>query len=237
MLGLPKLAEEPEEPMYSGTHPMLSAVVRGTAVHRLIELLSRQPDQASSWRDLAKRVWEEQRIPLAARDQATQEIEALIRHFLNSRIYREFNRKNSPLTEVEFVMDTGEMRIQGVIDALIRQPDGSLELIDYKTDHVTAEKAGEAAEEYVPQLQMYSRAVKEKWGVFPKRATLYFLKPNVEICFPVTGEWIESTECAIRSTVRLLQMGTADYPWPTNPGKRCRDCDFAWICENAHSIS
>ena len=68
--------------------------------------------------------------------------------------------------------------VQGIIDLLVRKDQG-LVVIDFKTDKITAGQAGERAELYRRQLELYSRAacaiLKEK----PVGRWLYFLTPRV----------------------------------------------------------
>ena len=67
--------------------------------------------------------------------------------------------------------------VQGIIDMLIKTPEGLL-VIDFKTDDVTAKEASERAELYRQQLELYGRAAETilkdkiigKW--------LYFLTPG-----------------------------------------------------------
>jgi ATP-dependent helicase/nuclease subunit A len=66
--------------------------------------------------------------------------------------------------------------VQGLIDLLVRTPEGLL-VIDFKTDHVSGEEVAKLAEVYRGQLELYARAaaaicrdkVLERW--------LYFLAP------------------------------------------------------------
>ena len=70
--------------------------------------------------------------------------------------------------------------VQGIIDLLVKRPDGLL-VIDFKTDRITAEEVSERAELYRRQLELYGRAasailkdkVLGKW--------LYFLTPGCAI--------------------------------------------------------
>ncbi len=78
------------------------------------------------------------------------------------------------------VTDDEVVIIQGIIDMLIRTPDGLL-VIDFKTDRITANEVSERAEFYRRQLELYSRAASAilkdkllgKW--------LYFLTPGCEV--------------------------------------------------------
>jgi ATP-dependent helicase/nuclease subunit A len=68
--------------------------------------------------------------------------------------------------------------VQGIIDMLVQTPRGLL-IVDFKTDHITAEQVPERAEVYREQLELYGRAAAAilkdellgKW--------LYFLTSNI----------------------------------------------------------
>jgi len=70
--------------------------------------------------------------------------------------------------------------VQGIIDLLVKRPDG-LQVIDFKTDRITAEEVSERAELYRRQLELYSRAASAilKSKIIAK--WLYFLTPGCAI--------------------------------------------------------
>ena len=84
-----------------------------------------------------------------------------------------------------FAMPTGESAdtsgetvvVQGIIDMLVRTPDG-LVVIDFKTDHVTAGQVSERAEFYRRQLELYGKAVSAILSVDSVKRWLYFLTPG-----------------------------------------------------------
>ncbi len=72
--------------------------------------------------------------------------------------------------------------VQGVMDALIIDPDGSITLVDYKTDRLTrAELANPAlaakklTDRHAPQLRYYAGAVESVFGAPPARVLIYSL--------------------------------------------------------------
>jgi len=78
------------------------------------------------------------------------------------------------------VEESGERRdtiiIQGIIDMLVKIPDGLL-VIDFKTDAVTAEEAPQRAEFYRQQLDLYARAAAAILNSQILNKWLYFLTP------------------------------------------------------------
>ena len=69
--------------------------------------------------------------------------------------------------------------IQGIIDMLVKIPDGLL-VIDFKTDAVTAEEAPQRAEFYRQQLDLYAEAAAAILNSQILNKWLYFLTPAIE---------------------------------------------------------
>lgn len=113
--------------------------------------------------------------------------------FAEMRAAREVKREfrfHMFLPAADFTTDPEEKRrlegetlfIQGVMDALIIAPDGSLTLVDYKTDRLTrAERKNPALarekllRRHSEQMRYYAEAAKRIFGVAPKRVLLYSL--------------------------------------------------------------
>lgn len=111
----------------------------------------------------------------------------LFRSELGSRLLhaehliREF--KFSMLTDAEAYYDglSGEqVLLQGVVDAAILEEDGVV-IIDFKTDQVSWNGAGERAEKYRGQLDTYRKALMRILHMPVKETILYFLQPGKEI--------------------------------------------------------
>ncbi|MBA4492972.1 UvrD-helicase domain-containing protein [Paenactinomyces guangxiensis] len=232
VLGLPRLKEaETAGSAEKTVLPAFDPKEKGTVVHRVIELLSHTGGQTIEWEGVARQVWDEIALPLSERQRANEEIRPYVANFLHSRIYAEQKLRATPLTEQKFSVDLKGVRFFGVIDLLHHRPDGTREVIDYKTDELRPEEAKETAAEYLPQLQLYVLATKQKWEFIPEQATLYFLKPNLEVSFTVTDEWLQDAEKQLEKNVQWLRKTSAYEPWSANPGKRCRYCDFKLICD------
>ncbi len=80
------------------------------------------------------------------------------------------------------LLEGEELLVQGVMDALLFAPDGSITLVDYKTDRLTREelKNPRLAEEklkgrHLPQLRYYAAAVEHIFGKKPAHVLLYSL--------------------------------------------------------------
>jgi len=72
------------------------------------------------------------------------------------------------------------MVVQGIIDMLIRTPDG-LVVVDFKTDNIAAGQTAERAELYREQLRLYGKAACAILKVEPVKRWLYFLTPRCTV--------------------------------------------------------
>ncbi|UCF16731.1 MAG: PD-(D/E)XK nuclease family protein, partial [Phycisphaerales bacterium] len=72
------------------------------------------------------------------------------------------------------------MVIQGIIDMMVRTPDG-LVVIDFKTDKVASGQVGDRAELYRKQLELYGEAACAILNVESVKRWLYFLEPRCPV--------------------------------------------------------
>ena len=103
-------------------------------------------------------------------------------------VYRE-ERFHVRLPASDFTLDDNKSEayaseyilVQGVVDCLIQEADGSLLLIDYKTDRTPKDRAEAEAmlrERYTTQLSYYKKAVETVFGVPVKQTLLYAFSLN-----------------------------------------------------------
>ncbi|WP_400162552.1 helicase-exonuclease AddAB subunit AddA [Brevibacillus sp. TJ4] len=173
---LPAITDKPKFLSADRTH-RLSGAEKGTITHLIMQQLdlSRPLDEA----DIAEQV-----ASLGARRFLTEEqIQAVdqvqIARFFASPLGQRILRGRQVHRELPFTLaipaheaepelgtDTDEQVIvQGVIDCLVEEQDGSLLLIDFKTDWIAQEPSPEVVEEltrrYEEQIRLYARAVRE----------------------------------------------------------------------------
>jgi len=75
--------------------------------------------------------------------------------------------------ELPLVFPDGADLIEGVID-LVFEEDGQLVLVDYKTDHITADQLLAQAAHHAPQLQLYGRGLAQATGQPVKERLVLF---------------------------------------------------------------
>ena len=114
--------------------------------------------------------------------------------------------------------------LEGRIDLLWENADGSLGLLDYKTDHVDEAGAERHGHYLRRQLEVYCLAVTQVLGREPARAGLYFLVPGVEVAL-ATPLRQEEVHQGLLQLMHQMRMG----PYPKQPGDGC-PCPYETLC-------
>ncbi len=83
------------------------------------------------------------------------------------------------------VKDDGQV-LEGFIDLAFREEDGSLHVVDYKTDAVPVGAIPSRVQYYAPQMHAYATALNAATGLAVK-TTLLFLHPNGAVAAPVSS--------------------------------------------------
>lgn len=181
----------PLVPRFMAEETGLTGASRGSAYHKLLELL-----------DFTER-YNEDGLKTAVESYAeegklTKEMAQCIRmsdilRFLNSSSGKRMSRaaeKSCLYREQPFVLgipaaeiypeDTSceTVLVQGIIDVYFEEPDG-LVVLDYKTDQIRA--AGDLAEKYHAQLDYYARALEQLTGKKVKEKIIYSFALGEEI--------------------------------------------------------
>ena len=177
------------------------ATMLGTLVHAVLERI----DFATSndWPN---------RLTIAAtthRDHVSDDVLAAARSMLErlfaSPIASELATAKSLHREVEFALlapsleagQCAKTRIIGVIDVLYEDADGGWHVLDYKTNHITADVSDEQLlAPYEFQLGVYAHAVEHWFGVAPVEVSLVMLRPTIR---RVTLTWTAARREQIRS--------------------------------------
>ena len=147
------------------------------------------------------------------------------------RLYweRERESEGEPVwLERKFDIRIGEHQVRGRVDRVDRLPDGSYELIDYKT----GERRSEAQLENDLQLALYRLAAREAWGLEAGTGSYYYVLDADKVAAPTKpddAERVERTVLAVGEGV--LSQDFEPRPAPTT----CGWCDYRLICPAAES--
>lgn len=130
--------------------------------------------------------------------------------------------------ETGFHIKIGECLLRGQIDRVDPLPDGTVELIDYKTGKPkTAEDLKLADKE---QLFIYQMAAEETLREKVSRLSFYYLEDNTKVTFLGAEPDLQKIKKKIVDEIR--EIAVSDFP--ANPSAySCPHCDFRDICEFA----
>ncbi len=130
--------------------------------------------------------------------------------------------------ERKFDFRIGEHHVRGRVDRVDRLPDGSHELIDYKT----GERKSEAALESDLQLSLYRLAAGEAWDLDANTGSYYYVLDADKVAAPVRPDDAERVE----RTVFQVGEGVLGQDFEPRPSPTvCGWCDYKLICPAAES--
>jgi len=129
--------------------------------------------------------------------------------------------------EKEFSFEFGKNRMRGIIDRIDRHPDGTFEVIDYKT-HNEIWKQEKADADL--QMSIYALACERALGFKPDVLTYYFLAFGKKLVTRRTREQLESAVRTVQSTAEKISGGLFA------PDKAaCPRCDFRKTCSESNA--
>lgn len=110
----------------------------------------------------------------------------------------------------------------GIVDRVDQRPDGTFELIDYKSGQQRA-----LTPAVRQQLAIYRYLIKEKLGEFPAVVSLHYLSANTRVAVDLEpGEWDGTVRRAAESA-RAIEV---DEDYNPQVGSWCNRCDFSFRC-------
>jgi ATP-dependent helicase/nuclease subunit A len=187
----------------------LEGRVRGTVVHRLLESLDFTRGVPPSEKAVAE-VARELGAPIGQRE--CDELAALLRTAIDTEFAARLTASRDIRREYPFAFTLGvdEPLFTGVIDVLVREPDGSLLVVDYKSDRVSGEDDLHAVveREYAIQRLVYALAVLCD-GVPRVEVVHWFLqRPGEPIGSSYTASDKSKLEDRLEELARAARAGT-----------------------------
>jgi len=147
------------------------------------------------------------------------------------RLYweRESAAEGEPVwLERKFDFRIGEHHVRGRVDRVDRLPDGSHELIDYKT----GERKTAAALERDLQLALYRLAAREAWEIEAGAGSYYYVLDAEKVAVATQPDDAERVE----RTVLQVGEGVLSQDFEPRPSPAvCGWCDYRLICPAAES--
>lgn len=124
--------------------------------------------------------------------------------------------------EQPFNIRVGDYFMKGKIDRVDILPDGTCEIIDYKTGSGKDEKDVKK-----DQLMIYQIAAEQVLGLKPSKLTFYYLDDNSKVSFLGTDEQISKLKTNIITWIEEIRENNFE----PKPSPLCKFCDFRDICE------
>ncbi len=125
-------------------------------------------------------------------------------------------------TEEWFDVQIAGTKVAGRIDRMDRAPDGSVNIVDYKTGKARSQ---EDADESL-QLSIYAMAAREKWGYRVGALLFHNLEGNVPVFTRRTEFQLEQA----RERVLAVARGIAEGDFKPKPDFYCNFCAFRGLC-------
>jgi DNA helicase-2/ATP-dependent DNA helicase PcrA len=128
--------------------------------------------------------------------------------------------------ERSFAFRIGPHLLRGRVDRVDRHPDGSYELIDYKTGRAKTEE--ELREDV--QLSVYQMGARESWGLETSAQSYFYVLTGEKVPVEHSDEELDR----VRATVSEIAGGILKQRFePTPSPEICRFCDYRIICPAA----
>ena len=142
----------------------------GTVCHRALQLLLTQP--SISVQEAARQASLDTHLP-EQEDTATE----ILVPFVQSDLFRSLRQSELLASEMpfSFVGESGQVE-SGVMDAVLRCSDGTVWVVDYKTDHIPPQGPGAVVEKYRAQLSVYEQAARKLFGGETVRCSAVLLR-------------------------------------------------------------
>jgi DNA helicase-2/ATP-dependent DNA helicase PcrA len=130
--------------------------------------------------------------------------------------------------ERSFAFRIGPHLLRGRVDRVDRHPDGTYELIDYKTGRAKTEQ--ELREDV--QLSVYQMGARESWGLETSAQSYFYVLTGEKVPVEHSEEELER----VRATVSEIAAGILKQRFePTPSPDVCAFCDYRIICPAAET--
>ena len=130
------------------------------------------------------------------------------------------------LLEQPFSLRVDGLRLTGRIDRVDRHPNGSYEVIDYKTG--SAKRAADLQRDL--QLGVYALAAREVFHFNPLSLSYYYLETSERVTVDKPQDRLDDD----RQTILKVAEGIRAELFPARPDRmKCSGCDFRLLCPSA----
>ncbi len=168
----------------------LTGAEAGTATHMLMQFMdfATEGTEAAVQAEIARILLKRHISPAQAQAIRVNEVAMLLRSDLGARLREAALQREYRLTllleakELDAAAAEGEqIMLHGVVDCWFEKPDGTVAVLDFKTDRVYGDRLAVRAEEYRPQVETYCMALERILGKKVSEKMLYFFSEGVTV--------------------------------------------------------
>ena len=202
----------------------------GTAVHTVIELLSKQQLEGKTPTreravELLNSCWSSETYASRTHElEDRAKAEAMLDTYLAWQVA---NRNTIVAAEKKFQFPINGRKVKGYIDRIEQTPEGEYVVVDFKTGSKPSSLTKNSVVSDI-QLNLYSLAIKEMFGKLPKRASFYYIRDNKMVDYYPTEETVSLFAETAKSIISAVCAERFD---PVPLYQTCRFCDYADLCE------
>ena len=217
--------------------PPSPAALKGTLVHRALELLFTEHDRGARSRQAAQRALDAAWTELAGSveleglelDQAGTAAFIADAGVLVDRYFELENPDAVRVVGLELKLSTelNGVTVRGIIDRLDELEDGSLAVVDYKTGRAPRL---EHSRSRLSGVQMYALMCEAEMGRRPAVVRLLYLRDRVVISAAPTDQAMRGTRQRALGVWSAIERACAKDDFRPNPSSLCRYCAFQAYC-------
>ena len=217
--------------------PPSPAALKGTLVHRALELLFTEYPPGSRSRDAAQKA-----LDAAWRElQDGDELDGLrldeaetIAFLVDARVlvdrYLELEDPDGVRAiglELNLSTEIDGVTVRGIIDRLDELDDGSLAVVDYKTGRAPRT---EQSKSRLSGVQMYALMCEAELGRRPSVIRLLYLRDRIVISAAPTDQAMRGTRQRALGVWSAIERACKEDDFRPNPSSLCRFCAFQAYC-------
>lgn len=115
--------------------------------------------------------------------------------------------------EEPFNISIGDIKITGIIDLILKDKQKNIHLADHKSSDVKKVDS-DKAKEYWKQMYLYSIAIKDKYGKYPKQLHINAFRKNQWFQIPFDKKEVTKVKKWVQDTVKQIKK---DKVWEAKP--------------------
>lgn len=217
--------------------PATQAQLRGTLVHRALQLLyahgeadERTPLHALSALDVAylEMVETDDMIGLGLDEKGAEAFVREARELITHYFSMEDPESVEPIgIELDLRAKLGDVELRGIIDRLDRLPNGNIVVTDYKTGRSPRPEQSRAR---LIGVQFYAYLCQEAFGLRPSEVRLLYLKDQVVIVESPNDQTMRGLKARALAVWAAIERACETEDFRPNITSLCRYCAYQDLC-------